>query len=287
METVADLESIAYELYGLEPDRFTAARNARATELGGGDGKRVRLMPKPSAAAWATNILSREHGDELAQLAEIGEALRQAQADVDREALGELSAQRRAVVAALARQAAGLAEDRGHPISAAATTDVERTLQAAMADADAAAAVASGRLVRALSSDGLEPVDLEGAVAGPHPAPVLPRARVTPIASAPSKRALAAAKKAVDEARRAESDAEDALRDAERRALAAAREREAMLAERDELKQQLADLDADITAAGRQRTEAERQATAAKRAASQAAAAVERAQAALRKLTGD
>jgi hypothetical protein len=281
---VADLESIARELCTLDPDEFTAARNARAKEIGGDDGKAVRAMAKPSAAAWATNILAREHGDDLAQLAEIGEALRQAQADVDREALGGLSTQRRAVVAALARRAGSLAKDRGHPISAAATTDIEHTLQAAMADADAAAAVASARLVRALTSDGLEPVDLEGAVVGPPPPPVLPRARVTPIASAPSKRALAAAKKAVADARRRDEEAAAALRDADRRARKAAKEREALLAERDDLKQQLADIDAEITEAGRRRSATEKEATAAKRAASQAEAAVERAEAELKRL---
>lgn len=281
---MTDLENIARELCSLDPDTFTAARNARAKEIGGADGTAVRAMSKPSAAAWATNIFAREHGDELAQLAEIGEALRQAQADVDRDALGDLGAQRRAVVAALARRAASLAKDRGHPISAAATTDVEHTLQAAMADADAAAAVASARLVRALTSDGLEPVDLEGAVVGPPPAPLLPRARVTSIASAPSKRAIAAARKALVDARRGEDEAEAALREAERRARAAAKEREALIAEREDLKQQLADIDAEITQAGRRRSATEKEATAAKRWASQAEAAVERAEAELTKL---
>jgi hypothetical protein len=283
---VADLESIARELCSLDPDRFTAARNARAKEIGGDDGKAVRAMPKPSAAAWATNLLAREHGDELAQLAEIGEALRQAQADVDREALGELGTQRRAVVAALARQAGSLASDRGHPISAAARSDIERTLLAAMTDADAAAAVASARLARALTSDGLEPADLDGAVVGPPPAPVLPRARVTPIAAAPSKRALAAANKALEEARRGDEAADAALRTAERSARSAARERESLLAERDELKQRLADIDAEIADAGRRRSAAEKEAVSAKRSASQAAAALERAEAELKKLLG-
>jgi hypothetical protein len=59
-----------------------------------------------------------------------------------------------------------MAAHLGSGLSAAAASDVERTFRAAMADDGAAAAVATGRLVRALSGSGFEAVDLAGAVAG-------------------------------------------------------------------------------------------------------------------------
>ena len=65
------------------------------------------------------------------------------------------------------KAAQALAARHGRAISAAVATEVEQTLRAATADPGAAAAVQSGCLLRALSADGVDVVDLAGAVAVP------------------------------------------------------------------------------------------------------------------------
>ena len=64
----------------------------------------------------------------------------------------------------------------GVNLSASAVSEVEQSLQATPADENAAIATFSGRLVRSIQSDGLEPVDLDNAVAGP---PLTSRPRAT------------------------------------------------------------------------------------------------------------
>nr|WP_246223577.1 hypothetical protein [Pseudarthrobacter psychrotolerans] len=70
-----------------------------------------------------------------------------------------------------------MAERQGRSISATIAADVERTLQAMTADEGATAAVQSGLLVQALSADGVDTVDLAGAVAVPG---VVPKPRIIP-----------------------------------------------------------------------------------------------------------
>ena len=255
-----DLESVATELYALLPAEFTAARNERAKQLGGDLGTKVKALPKPSSPAWATNLLVRSQPNEVEQLLALGESLRDAQDDLDRATLTKLGKQRRALVSALAKTAAALAKDAGHTINPAAVVEVEHTLQAAMADASAAAAVSSARLVRALTADGVDDVDLEGAVAGQPAASVLR-------AVDPSPKDLAKARKAVEAA-------EETLRTAGRAARDAADDRASLESERDDLREQLADIEGELLDTSRavERTEKERK---------KAARAVDRARAAL------
>ncbi|GAB2449503.1 DNA-binding transcriptional MerR regulator [Conyzicola lurida] len=232
------IEDIADELLALTPAEFTAARNARAKQLGGELGAAVKALPRPSAGAWATNLLARAKSDELAQLFALGDALRDAQSEADRDTLADLTRQRRALVSALAKLAAGLADDAGHAVNATAVAEVERTLQAGMTDPAAAAAISSGRLLRGLSGDGLDAVDLDDAVAGQ---PARARAVVTSIES---KRAVKAAEVAVAEAK-------SALEDADRMSQDAGRAKEALALERQELREHLAEVEAELTDAAR------------------------------------
>ena len=158
------------ELYGLLPSEFTAARNAAARDLDKHERDEVMALKKPSAAAWVVNLLVRHRPDQVDQVLELGEQLREAQGDLDRDALAELSRQRRQLVGALAKQGVALADVAGQKVSSAALEEVAQTLQAGMSDADAAVAVRSGRLVRSLEAIGLT-VDLDGAVAGDSLAP--------------------------------------------------------------------------------------------------------------------
>lgn len=159
------------ELYALMPDAFTAARNQRASEaVKAGDknlGKAIRALPKPSSAAWLVNMLTLHRPELVSEVLELGAVLREAQSDLDQKQLRQLSGERQRLLRSAAREAGSLAEELGHRVSTAVGAEVEQTLWAAMTDADAAAAAASGQLVRALEANGWDPVDVEGAVADP------------------------------------------------------------------------------------------------------------------------
>lgn len=277
MTAPADLDAVAAELYALPPDEFTAARNARANQAGKPLAAQIKALRKPSAAAWAVGLLARE--GQLGDALELSAALREAQDDLDAAELNRLGRQRRALVAALAAQAADLAAAKGVTVSASARTEVEKTINAAVMDAAAAAAVMTGRLVRTLEATGLEPVDLTDAVGGSVPG--------VPDAPAPSRDDLAE--------RRARKAAERELRDAERAAgeadrelakidakLAKARERTDHLRERvDDLRSELARFEADAEKAQVTATELETERTRAAERAQSAARATERARKAL------
>jgi hypothetical protein len=160
------------ELYALLPDAFTAARNQRASEAAkAGDknlGKAIRALPKPSSAAWLVNMLTLHRPELVSDVLELGAVLREAQSDLDQKQLRQLSGERQRLLRSAAREAGSLAEELGHRVSTAVGAEVEQTLWAAMTDADAAAAAASGQLVRALEANGWDPVDVEGAVADPE-----------------------------------------------------------------------------------------------------------------------
>lgn len=200
-----DLDAIAAELYALPPGEFTAARNARAGMADRSIAAQVKALRKPTVAAWAVDLLARE--GQLAEALELSAALREAQDDLDAAELSRLGRQRRQLVAALASEAVKLAKDAGVAISAAAREDVEKTINAAVMDAAAAAAVMTGRLVAPLEAGSFEADDLADVVGGSVPG----------VASAPARddlaerRARKAAEKAAREAERAANEAEREL----------------------------------------------------------------------------
>ncbi|QJU55364.1 hypothetical protein SCB71_20285 [Herbiconiux sp. KACC 21604] len=168
-EQTERLTAIARELCALRPTEFTAARNARAAALKS-DGDRelaalVRAFPRPTAAAWAVNALDSERPGEVDAALDLGERMRDATERVDRDSIRELSRERQRLLADLARSVRELAEEFDVGLSPTAVTEVQQSFQAALADPAAADAVRSGMLVRAISGDGLEPTDLEGAFA--------------------------------------------------------------------------------------------------------------------------
>ena len=170
---VATLTEVARLLYGLAPQDFTTARNGTARELKPADAalaRQVTALRKPAPAAWVVNLLAREKTDELTALLDLGERMRTAQEQLDRDALRRLGGERRAAVAALAQTGAALAAGLGQPPTAAVLGEVEQTLLAGTSDPAAAGAVASGLLVKPLRAGGFDPVDLDGAVAVPDAA---------------------------------------------------------------------------------------------------------------------
>jgi hypothetical protein len=154
-----DLASAAEELYALSPGDFTAARDERAAQARA-DGDRdlaqaIGGLRRPVVSAWLVNQLAREAKDQVAELVALGESLRQAQQDLAGERVRELSAQRRTLVAGLVAEAKRIAARDGRPAGLQVEREVDATLQAALADSGAAAAVQAGCLASSLSYAGL------------------------------------------------------------------------------------------------------------------------------------
>lgn len=158
MATADPLVDAADELYALLPEEFTAARNTRAKAAqAGGDrdlADAIRGLPRPTAAAWLANQLVREDPAALDPLLELGVELRQATAELDGGEMRRLSREQPKVVAQLVRRASAIAKDAGKPVSAGTAQDLEGTLRAAIADADAADQLMAGRLAVALEHNG-------------------------------------------------------------------------------------------------------------------------------------
>ncbi len=272
---VDTFDTIVGELYAVVPAEFTAARTARAKEAEGPLAARIRKIRKPVVAAWVVDLLARE--GMLSEALELGAALREAQDNLDAAELSRLGQQRRQLVAALGRQAAAAAEKQGVTVSAAAQSDIESTLNAALIDADAAAAVATARLAVPLEAGAAGDFDLAGAVTGSVPAAA--------VASPPTDElAERRARRAADQAVR---DAERAVERAERERTQAqakhgrAQERAGRLAERVEaLRADLARAEAEAADAQDDLDQTERTATQAAEAEEAARAARDEAQAA-------
>lgn len=203
-----DLERVAGELSVVPPGEFVARRGelakagrdeatnaastagasaAEAKAAGRGLADAIKKLTKPSAAAWAVNLLATRRPGELDTVAALGAKFREATAGGDAATLTSLSAERRTTLRratdaalelaeqALATPVVAVEDDGSVPeapkLSPAVQTDVEQTLQAVLADPAAEAAVRTGRLVRALASNGVEAVDLTDAVSGPFTPP--------------------------------------------------------------------------------------------------------------------
>ncbi len=235
----ASLADIAGELYAAAPGEFIATRNARSKEVADPElATQLKALRKPSIAAWVVNVFAQERAVQLGQALQLAQELREAQDDLDAATLAQLGRQRRALTAQLAREAVGLASSRGERITPSTGEAVQQTIAAAFFDPDAAAAVASGRLVRELEASA--PLDLDTAVGGGRPEP------------------LAAAPPPTDEvkARRERREAEAAVHNAEQDVLRA--ERDETKAENDvrnqarrvdELIGRVSDLEAQLAAA--------------------------------------
>lgn len=220
-----ELTEVADELYGLRLEDFVAHRNQRAKELrsGGRAGDKdlaaaVAKLAKPSVSAWTVNMLARHADDEIGHVLDLGTALQETLRSLDGAELRDLAQQRQALIAAVVRRARDVAREQGHPIGDAVAAEVEQTLRAAMADADAAAAVRAGRLTAAISSSG--PGLFDQAAGGgddsgggaPEPATPDPDTRAGPGADAKrARREVAAATREADHADRAATAADERL----------------------------------------------------------------------------
>lgn len=211
------------DLYALPPEEFTAARDAAAKQ-----DKALKALRKPTVSAWVLNTLVRREAGLLEDLLALGPLLTDAQQRGNGDALRRLGEQRRQLIASVTTRALDLA---GRPTSPAVRSEVESTLEAALADPASAEAVRSGQLLRPLTYAGFGGVDLEGSVAAPVRSPRPPRATTRasvtsggPDVGAAEAVALAAAGALDDAVRQAAARAEHVAAHAGQ--LAAARQEE-------------------------------------------------------------
>ena len=250
------IEDVAQELYGLAPEDFTSARNARAKEAkGDGDADlaaAVQALRKPTTGAWLLNRLVREHGGEVARVLELGARLRAAQGTVGADELRGLDRERRRLTHAVAQQALAVGRRAGRRVSDQVADAVEETLRSAMVDATAGAALSTGLLTTTFSSTGIEPLDTSGVLALGGTARSgtrvtsdagSPDAEVAPAPDPEHEQALAEAREALTAAESALQAAGDAVDAARARAADTRRERQALEAERDEVRRRLDELD--------------------------------------------
>jgi hypothetical protein len=298
------LLSIAEELYALTPSEFTGSRNEWAKQSKPEDpelAKRILALRKPSVAAWVVNMMMRHQGDQMTQVLELGASLRQAQENLDGEALRELTRQRRQLTTAVTRQGRDLAQELGQRLTEAVADQVQGTLHAAMVDEDAAAAVRSGLLVSALTATGVGAADVVdsvavpaaiGLTARPRPMPtpkradlsVVPDLEKTPDEVAAAKEAER--KKAQDAVEKARDDADDArqrvrkaskrVEKVQARTLQAAEELEEARRRVVDLEHELETLDDDVAEADDRKERAEKRYLAAQEALEEAQQALDR-----------
>jgi hypothetical protein len=246
----------ARELYELPPAAFTAARNARRAELRETDralADEVGALKRASPAAWIVSLLAREQPARIDALVGLGDELRSALENADREALARLADARRDALRDAAEAARLLAAEHDVTPSRAVLDDVAETLQAAMGDTGAEAAVRSGLLVRALESSGFDAVDLDGALAveeGAAAAPPRPRLRRVKDPDAELARARREAAEALDAAQAQLAEADGARRAHDRRVRDAERNHAKLAREVDRLEAQLTRARRDLEDAG-------------------------------------
>lgn len=154
MGTVAEAVTT---LYGGDPADFVAVRKelaAAARTAGERDAAReIAALRKPTAAAAAVNHLD---DGAIRDVLALGEQMRAAQTSLDAATLKELSARRQELLQQIVTR---------HDLKGALAEAVRATLLAAIADRQAADAVATRALVRPLSYSGWGDIDLTDAVA--------------------------------------------------------------------------------------------------------------------------
>ena len=278
-----DADTVARELYVLRPAEFVAARNAKAAEARRAGERElaseIKSMRRPTVSAWVTNLFALERGERLDQLFSLGAALREAQTSLSGETLRRLDEQRRQVIAALAREAAALAAERGQAVTGQIVAEVEQTLYAALADPDAAAAVKAGRLTTGLSYTGFG--DLSSVSSSTPPgAPRSHRGKVE------SDRDRGVEDRDARRAREALQAAEHAFETASRAAEQARQRLEDARAQREQRARAVDELEARLADARSERSDADRDVDEAGEAMEQAGSALDEARAGVESARG-
>jgi len=230
------------DLYGLPLEEFTPARDALAKELKAAGRKdeaaEVKSLRKPSVAAWALNLVARQHPDAIEGLRAAGTNLRAAQQEAMSGDAGRLRDTGRALaeeVDRVAELAADVLRTAGRPVSPAQQEKIVSTLRTAAVDDEAGDALARGVLVEELESTGFSLLGAGAPGAPARPAAktpektsddgggvkTLPGAERPAKKPKPSKEALEAVEAARRELRRCDAEADMAATRARRRAVRA------------------------------------------------------------------
>jgi len=275
--TLSRLREAGLPVFVLHGERDQVVPVAAARDAGDAAAAReIAKLRKPTIAAWLVNLLALRRPELVAELAELSTALRSAQRELRGEQLRKLSGQRRAAVAALVAQARELAtaEDPGVDPSRLPLAEVESTLTAALADADVAALVRTGRLVRAVAYAGFGEVPrpqlrlVTGGAAAPAAGPAGAEAEPP----APDRAAI---RREVAAARTAQKQADAALERAARAEADGAAALERLDAELAELERRRAAAEEELGRRKLARKSAERAAVAARQRFGEAQAALE------------
>lgn len=148
-----DLDGAAEQLYGLDPDAFMPARTGLVAQARAAKDRPLAAaiggLRKPTRSAWLVNLLAREAPDRLRDVEELARRMSVAHQGVDVASLRALGAERQQLVERLTVAAVAAGAARGYQATDAVRTEVNQTLTAAVADADARADVLAGRVVKA------------------------------------------------------------------------------------------------------------------------------------------
>jgi hypothetical protein len=147
---VPDLDAAADELYAAAREDFTPRRKELAKEAkDAGDAKlaaAIDKLAKPTTSAWLANQLARDGDSDVAEVTEVGDALREAHANLAGADLKTLSQKRNRLVATLVKQAG---KHNGGPLTEGVTRELEEIFTTAVADAEVARVLLAGRLASA------------------------------------------------------------------------------------------------------------------------------------------
>ncbi len=262
-----DLDTVVNELYGLLPEDFAAVRKARAGEAQAAGNRdlavAIRQLRRPTTSAWLANLLVRERPEEITALLDLGAAMLKAQTDLAGAEIRRLSQRRQDVVAPLRDAARQLARARGREVSESTIRELEETLDAAIADSGARAALASGHLASAMRYSGLGGAELSGVVAKPTSNVPRTAARSGGVHAQPTPTRRGTGEEGAGRTRR-ESDAVVAR--AEREATEHARQRQGALEEIDRCNDAIAEAEDLLRSLRKRRTRAQAELQKAERA---------------------
>lgn len=150
MPDTVDLDSAADELYAGSREDFTRRRKelAKAARAQGDQqtASAIDKLAKPTTSAWLANQLARDGSSDLDQVAELGDALREAHANLAGADLKTLSQKRNKLVSRLVEQAG---THNGAPLTESIVRELEEIFTTAVADPDVARVLLAGRLTSA------------------------------------------------------------------------------------------------------------------------------------------
>jgi hypothetical protein len=214
---VVDIHTVGDELYGLLPGEFTQARNAQMRMARNAGNRELATalaqLRRPTAGAWLANQLARERKEQLGALLDLGKSMRKAQEVGDGPELRRLSRLRHQMMTALVSEAKRLARTRNQSVGENASHELENTLEAGVASAEAAEHLRSGCLSNGLNYSGFGP--LEGfplAISNSSP----PRSRSEPRSPELSGSGKGKSAQGLSNQRQVQSELKAALADADR-----------------------------------------------------------------------